>query len=102
MNLDNLGISHHFGGGVYVKETRIPANMRLVQHIHEHDHLSVLMSGEVVVSVDGVQTHYTAPAVLTISAGKAHEVVSITDAVWLCIHATDETDPEQVDQVLIA
>lgn len=102
MNLENLGIAHYFGGGVYVKETRIPANMRLTQHIHEHDHLSVLLSGEVVVVVGGVQTNHKAPAVLTIHAGKAHEVVSVTDAVWLCIHATDETDPEKVDQVLIA
>lgn len=102
MNLDNLGIAHHFGGGVYVKETRIPANMRLMQHIHEHDHLSVLVSGEVIVTVDGVSSRYFAPAVLTIEAGKAHEVVSITDSVWMCIHATEETDPEKVDQVLIA
>lgn len=101
-NLDNLGIAHHFGGGVYVKETRIPANMSLTQHVHEHDHLSVLVSGEVIVRVDGVLTQYTAPAVLTIAAGKAHEVVSLKDTVWLCIHATDETDPDKVDEVLIA
>lgn len=100
--LNNLGITHHFGGGVYVKETRIPANMRLTQHVHEHDHLSVLVSGEVIVRVDGVLTSHTAPAVLTIASGKAHEVVCLTDTIWMCIHATDETDPEKVDQVLIA
>lgn len=100
--LDKLGIAHHFGGGVYVKETRIPANMRLTQHVHKHDHLSVLISGEVIVSVDGVQTYYAAPVVLTIAAGKEHEVVSIINSVWLCIHSTDETDPEKVDQVIIA
>ena len=102
LSLDNIGITHHFGGGVYVKEARISANMRLTQHIHGHDHLSVLVSGEVIVRVDGVLTSHTAPAVLTIAAGKAHEVVCLTDTIWMCIHATDETDPEKVDQVLIA
>lgn len=102
MSLDNIGITHHFGGGVYVKEARIPANMRLTQHIHGHDHLSVLVSGEVSVSVDGTIKSYVAPAVLTIEAGKAHEVVCLTETVWMCIHATDETDPAKVDEVLIA
>ena len=97
-----VGISHHFAGGVYAKETRIPAGARLMQHVHAFDHLSVLASGSVIVRSDGWVESYSGPAVLTIKAGSAHEVDAITDAVWLCIHATDETDPEQVDAGLIA
>jgi hypothetical protein len=28
-------------------------------------------------------------------------IEALEDAVWFCIHATDETDPEKVDKVLI-
>ena len=100
--LERLGISHHFGGGVYAKETRIPAGMRLQQHEHTHDHLSILAAGTVEVTVDGEAQRYSAPACLTIAAGKVHEVESITDALWYCVWKTDETDPDKIDELFIA
>lgn len=95
-------IEHHFGGGVYAKETRIPAGLSLMQHKHEHDHLSVLASGVVQLTVDDQTRTITGPACLTIEAGKHHTVKAVTNAVWYCVHATDCTDTEQIDQVLIA
>jgi len=101
MTLEDVGINHFFGGGVYAKEARIPAGMKLKQHVHGHDHLSVLAVGVVDVTVDGVTKRVEAPACLTIVAGKAHEGVSITATVWYCIHASEETDPDKIDKVLI-
>ena len=102
MNHEAMNIAHHFGGGVYAKETHVAAGLVLVQHKHEHAHLSVLASGMVEVEVDGVRTIRTAPACLAIEAGKHHGIRALTDVVWFCIHATDCTDPAQVDEVLIA
>lgn len=104
MTLDDagVGIEHHFVGGLYAKETRIPAGIKLTQHVHNFDHLSALMKGCVVVEVDGKRTLHDAPKLLTIKAGKAHEVTAITDVVWCCLHATPETDPELIDHTLIA
>jgi hypothetical protein len=39
---------------------------------------------------------------LTIEAGKHHGVKSLTDVIWYCIHATDCTDENEVDDVIIA
>ena len=94
-------ISHHFGGGVYAKETRIPAGYTLGQHVHLFDHLSILASGTAEISVDSETTQHTGPACLVIKAGKQHEVHALTDVIWYCVHATDCTDPETVDEVLI-
>lgn len=94
-------VAHHFGGGVYAKETIVPKGMRLMQHRHSYDHLSVLASGIVVVRCNDSETVYTAPACITIAANKFHEVEAIEDSVWFCIHATDCTDSEHVDNVLI-
>lgn len=103
--MDLVGIVHHFGGGIYAKQTTIPAGLVLSQHKHTHDHLSLLTHGSVIVAVDGITTKHTAtpgaPVVLTIPAGKTHKVEALTDVVWFCIHATDETDPEKVDHELI-
>jgi hypothetical protein len=63
--------------------------------------MSILAEGWVVVKVDGVETEYHAPACINIEAGKNHEIIGVTDSVWYCIHATDETDVEKIDEVLI-
>lgn len=94
-------IQHHFSAGVYAKETHIPAGYVLVQHAHKHDHLSILASGSVELLVDGVKSIIDAPACLTIAAGKHHGVKSLTDVVWYCIHATECTDVDDVDEILI-
>lgn len=94
-------IHHHFSAGVYAKETRIPAGFILVQHVHKHDHLSILASGSVEMVVDDVKSVVHAPACLTIAAGKHHGIKSLTDVVWYCVHATDCTDENEVDEVLV-
>jgi len=100
--LESAEIKHHFAGGVYAKETYIPAGLVLVQHKHNFDHLSFLVSGTVELRVDDESRTLTGPAALEITAGKHHGVKALTDSVWLCIHATDCTDHEHVDEVLIA
>lgn len=94
-------VQHFFAAGVYAKETHIPADHCFTQHVHSYDHMSILAKGWVVVRLDGVETEYEAPACIHIEAGKNHEVTGITDSVWYCIHATEETDPEKIDKVLI-
>ena len=94
-------IQHYFSSGVYAKETRIPAGFVLVQHAHKHNHLSILASGSVELVVDGVKSVVHAPSCLTIAAGKHHGIKSLTDVVWYCVHATDCTDENEVDETLI-
>lgn len=95
-------INHHFSAGVYAKETHIPAGNVLVQHKHKFSHMSILASGSIELMVDGERKIIHAPACLTIEADKHHGVKSITDVVWYCIHATECTDLNEIDEVLIA
>jgi quercetin dioxygenase-like cupin family protein len=50
---------------------------------------------------DSEVVEYTAPTVVTIKAGINHAIYAVEDASWFCIHATDETDAEHIDEVLI-
>jgi len=97
----DLGIQHHFADGLYAKQMMLPAAHFAVTHAHEYDHLSILSSGRVLVDVDGKTSEYTSPACILIKAGEHHKITAIEDAVWFCVHATDETDPDKVDEVLI-
>lgn len=95
-------VHHHFGGGVYAKETIIPADKWLVQHTHNFDHLSILAQGCVELIVEGEKSIIHAPACLTIAAGKHHGIRTLTDVVWYCIHATECEDEDKIDEVIIA
>lgn len=96
-------ISHHFIGGVYCKEIEIPENHIVTSHKHVFDHMSVLTSGCVIVDTGEEKTEtYFGPAIIEIKAGINHSVTAVNGpAHWLCIHATDETDVEKIDESLI-
>lgn len=96
-------IAHHFVGGVYAKELHIPAGYEIVSHEHPYAHLSILASGTVICRCgDGRSSQLTGPRAITIDSGVKHSVYAVTDAVWFCIHPTDETDPDKVDAVILS
>ena len=97
----DLGTKHHFSSGLYAKEMKIPAGYVAGTHAHKYDHLSILATGKVVLHRDGVKTIFTAPACITVEAGVHHMIEAIEDAVWFCLHATEETDETKIDAVLI-
>lgn len=98
---NGCGVSHHFGGGAYAKEVVIPKGTWLQQHSHPYDHLSILAKGSVTVEAGGVKSWHTGPECMVIKAGIKHSVTALTDAVWFCVHATEDTNPETVDGTIL-
>lgn len=105
-----MQITHHFGPkndmqgvsvGTYIKLTTFRAGERIPMHEHVHSHQSLLCKGWADVIVDGVSRTIRGPAVVDIVAGKRHEVHALSDIAWACIHATDETDEQQIDERLV-
>jgi quercetin dioxygenase-like cupin family protein len=55
------------------------------QHVHTHDHITLVSSGAVEAWQDGeTMGRFDAPAVITIPAGKKHAFMALTDNVVLC------------------
>lgn len=97
----DMDTKHHFSDNLYAKQMFIPKGYGAVQHQHEYDHLSVLAQGHVLVKTpEGVQ-EFKAPACINIKKNFNHAVEALEDSVWFCIHATDETDEDNIDSVLI-
>lgn len=101
ISLDDLGIEHHFGGNEYIKVGKFKAGTYLEQHKHKHDHLSVLVSGDADVTVDGETKSYRGFNVINIAAYKAHGVYAKTDCIWLCVWGISEKDVNKIDDGLI-
>lgn len=103
-----LGVFHHFSDNEYAKECIIKKGTLLVSHKHSYSHLSIVAKGKCVVTtkdpITGVEESkvYTAPSCLTIKAGVEHQVESLEDTVWYCIHATNEKNHENIDKAVIA
>lgn len=96
-----LGTQHHFSDGLYAKEMFIPKDAFAMQHKHEYSHLSILAKGRVLVKLEDDVTEYVAPACINIVAGKHHSIMAMEDSIWYCIHATEETNADNIDEVLI-
>jgi quercetin dioxygenase-like cupin family protein len=55
------------------------------QHVHVHDHITLVSSGSVRVWQDQQEpTEFHAPAIITIPAGSKHKFMALTDDVVLC------------------
>ncbi len=94
-------IAHYFSDGVYAKQMKLEAGYTARSHKHVYDHLSILASGSVDVLCNGVKTAFTAPSCIDIKAGIEHEIIAHEDSIFFCIHATNETDLDHIDEVLI-
>jgi len=97
----DLGTQHHFSSGVYAKQMMLPKGYFALSHAHAYDHLSILASGAVVIKTDNKEKYYEAPVCITIEKNTHHSITALEDAVWFCIHATEETDADKIDEVLI-
>lgn len=55
-------------------------------HRHYVDHLTMLVAGELTVTLDGVDTHYAAPATLLVPVDTLHRLTATVDGTsWLCV-----------------
>lgn len=101
LKLHGVEISHHFGIGVYSKETKIPAGVVLTQHIHPYDHISFFQSGKAIVRIGEEKLVLEAPMWINVKAGVEHSVEATTDVVWYCSHVSNETDINKIDQSIL-
>ena len=94
-------VIHHFSDGLYAKQMTIPKGFMAGKHLHDYSHLSILAKGKVIVRTDDGEVEYVAPACIEIKSNTYHTLEALEDCSWFCIHATDETDADSVDEVLI-
>lgn len=67
-------------------------------HTHQFDHLTLLASGKLKVTVDGNVSEFVAPHMIFIHKDKEHELVALEDnTVAYCIHAL--RGPNKTDDI---
>ena len=95
-------ITHYFAPGVYAREMWVPAGCLLTGKIHKTEHLNILSQGHVSVSNKGESITMKAPYTFVSPVGTKRAIYAHEDSTWTTIHATELTDPEEIEDEIIA
>jgi quercetin dioxygenase-like cupin family protein len=93
-------IIHRFGPGIYIREMSVPAGTMFIGHAHKYPHTNILLAGSVVVQINGDMQTIHAPSIFVAAPGRKLAYV-IADCVWQNIYATEETDIEKLEVMLV-
>lgn len=102
----SFDVRHFFGDDVYVRALFLPAGSFVVGKIHKHEHLSLILCGDIsIVDESGATrlTGYQMP--FTSRAGVKRAVAVHADTWYLTIHRKrdfDETDEEEIERAYVA
>jgi len=91
-----------FVGNIWVRQNYMEkAGDILGGHAHTHDHVSLLTSGSVEVTVNnGEPKQFTAPTFIVIRKGLRHQIVALeNNTVWYCVFALRDIDGETTEIV---
>ncbi|KKL97735.1 hypothetical protein LCGC14_1831450 [marine sediment metagenome] len=95
-------ITHYFAPGVYAREMWVPAGCLITGKIHLTEHLNILSQGRVSVSNKGESVMMTAPYTFVSPVGTKRAIYAHEDSTWTTIHATDLSDPDEIEAEIIA
>ena len=95
-------VKHHFAPGLYARELFIPSGAILTGRIHKYENLNILSSGEMAVLTEDGMKRVKAPFTVVSPPGTKRIAYAFTDCVWTTILATDETDPDMIEQKFTA
>lgn len=98
----DIPVQHRFAPqqSLYAREIVIPKDTLMTGRVHKHQHVSVMIRGDMTVLTDkgmerisGYHCWVCEPG--TKRVGYAHE-----ETVWLTVHHTEHTEPEGIEDVL--
>jgi len=98
----DIKITHHFSKDIYAREMFLPKGTLLIGKIHKFKNLNIMSQGDVaILSIDGV-VRVKAPYTLVASPGAKRVFYAHEDTIWTCIHGTEDTDLEKIEDMFIA
>ncbi len=102
MGTTEFETSGFFVGGMYVKTVVIPAGSYLTSRVHKTNHPFILSQGSMIIyTQDGGEMRVDAPYIDITLAGTRRFAMAETDCLWTCVHRTDKTTHEEVEEEVV-
>jgi hypothetical protein len=93
-------VTHHFGPGIYLREVFMPAGAYVMGHAHKQENMNIMLKGKMAVIVNGEAKVIEGPYIFTGQPGRKFAYI-LEDTVFLNAYATDETDPEAIEDMFV-
>lgn len=103
LNMDGqveLPVTHHFHGGVYIREVFIPAGTLVMGHAHKGETLNNMVMGKMLLATADGPVEVTGPKTFVTPPGRKI-VYALEDTIFQNVFATDETDVEKIESLVI-
>ena len=94
--------NHHFSNGIYAREVFIPKGTLLTGKIHKTEHLNILSKGDVSVLTEFGADRHEGHKTFISQPWTKRVVYAHEDSIWTVLHATNETDLEKIEDLVIA
>jgi|DEB0MinimDraft_10_1074344.scaffolds.fasta_scaffold160714_2 hypothetical protein len=94
---------NHFAEGLYGRELAMPAGFVATGKIHKKSHFLFILKGKaLVIDENSGAELMEAPCMFKTKAGTKRAFRILEDSVWVTVHATNETEPDEIEQDLIS
>lgn len=99
----DLPIQHHFADGVYGREMFVPAGAAFTGKVHKKEHMSILLSGEMLIkTTTGGSDRIIAPCMFISPPNTKKAGFAVTDCTFMTVHGTHERDIDKIEAELVS
>ena len=97
---DTCPLKHSFADGLYVREIFMPKGMLITSELHKTSYPYFVLEGDLSVITEDGLVRIKAPYYGITRAGTKRILYIHADTHWITVHATNETDPEKMRELL--
>lgn len=98
MTEPNMELSHYFADGIYVRSLVIPKGVNIVGKMHRKACINIMLRGDITIYADGDSERFIGNYIGVAPAGTQKAAFTNEETVWLCIHAVDNEDLEEIEK----
>ena len=95
-------LKHTFADGLYIREIFMPKGQIISTGIHKKEHPYFVLKGDISVLTDKGIERIKAPYNGITKPGTKRLIYMHKDSIWITVHATDKTTPEDVLNDVVA
>jgi len=99
---DELETRHYFGHECYARSLFISKGTTLTGKIYRYSCINFIMLGDITVDTAEGKKRIKAPEILISPPGVKRAGYAHEDTIWATVHATEQTDPNLVEDEVIA
>ena len=94
-------LEHYVCNGTYTRVIHLPKGMMLTGKVHNYDHTSQLLQGEVTIMTPAGIEHRQAPCTWVSPAGTKRLIYVHEDTIWATIHRSEKTEVSDLEKELV-